>query len=126
MNDDIVKFFQKSFRERLLYELSSKKRGDFFTKIAHTAEKYIDLRLVVEKSDRPLPKELLAKHFHGDCFVIAYNSPMDGRTADFKEAVNELWSYGMPYLIYAGEYLYLETEYDFSTHASYLLKRSAQ
>lgn len=109
-----------------MYELSSKKRGEFFIKIAHTAEKYIDTRLVIEKSDRPLPEELLEKFFPGECFVIAYNSAYDGNTAVFKDAISELWGCGEPYLIYSGEYLYLETEYDFSIHASYLLKRSAQ
>lgn len=105
---------------------SPKKRGDFFGKIAHTAEKYIDSRLVVKKSEWPIPVEILAQYFHGDCFVVAEHSAPDGKTASFKDAVNELWSCGVSYLIYAGEYLYLETEYDFSTHASYLLKRSVQ
>lgn len=122
MNDNVVKFFQKRYRERLLYELTSKKRDEFFKKIAHTAEKYIDLRLIAEKSDRPLPAEKLARFFRGDCFVIAYHSALDGTVTDFETAISELWSCGVPYLIYAGDHLYLETEYDFSVHAAYLLK----
>lgn len=121
---EIARFFQKRYRERLLYELSSKKRKDFFGKIAHTAEKYIDTRLIVEKSDRPIFREILADKLGGACYIIADRSDLDGETASVDTAISELWSCGVPYLLYGNGYLYLETEYDFSVHTAYLLKLS--
>ncbi len=121
---EIARFFQKRYRERLLYELTSKRRKDFFGKIAHTAEKYIDTRLIVEKSDRPLSPDLLKGKLGGACYIIADASPLDGETLPVDTALSELWSCGVPYLLYKNGYLYIETEYDFSVHTAYLLKLS--
>lgn len=47
---------------------------------------------------------------------------MDGEFAETAKALDELWSCGVPYLLYGNGYLYVETENDFSTHTAYLLK----
>ncbi len=105
-----------------MYELTSKKRKDFFGKIAHTAEKYIDTRLIVEKSDRPFSRDIIADRLGETCYVIAMLSPLDGGSVSVDAALSELWSCGVPYLLYGNGYLYLETEYDFSVHTAYILK----
>ena len=120
---EIALFFQTRVRERIVYLLSSKKRGEFFGKLAHTAEKYIDCKLITEKSSRPLAPEELAKRLGGTVYVIAEHSELDGRFTDIGTALDELWSCGVPYLLYGNGLLYVETEYDFSVHSSYLLKR---
>ncbi len=119
---EIARFFQKRYRERLIYELTSGRRKDFFGKIAHTAEKYIDIRLIVEKSDRPISREIIAERLGGSCYVVADCSPLDGEAVSVDSALSELWSCGVPYLLYGNGYLYLETEYDFSVHTAYILK----
>lgn len=119
----IAQFFQKRVRERVFYLLSSKKRGEIFGKLAHTAEKYIDCELIVEKSPRPIEPEELAKQLGKTVYVIAEHSKLDGRFADIGAALDELWSRGVPYMLYGNGLLYVETEYDFSVHNSYLLKR---
>lgn len=119
---EIARFFQKRYRERFLFELSSKRRGDFFEKIAHNAESYIDTRLIIEKDDRLIEREFIAKKLGGDCYVIAQLSSLDGQTVLVDKALDELWSCGVPYLLYGNGYLYVETEYDFSVHTAYLLK----
>lgn len=119
---EIARFFQKLYRERLLYELSSKRRCDFFGKIAHTAGNYIDTRLIVEKSNRPLPVNVITERLGGVCYVIAEHSSLNGKEVSADSALDELWSCGVPYLLYGNGYLYLETEYDFSAHTAYLLK----
>ncbi len=121
---EIARFFQKRYRERLLYELTSKKRGDFFGKIAHTAENYIDTRLIVDKDERLIPRDLIAEKLVGECYVIAEHSVLDGETVPVDTALSELWGCGVPYLLYGNGYLYLETEYDFSVHTAYLLELS--
>lgn len=120
----IARFFQKRVRERIIYELSSKKRVEVFNKLAHTAEDYIDCRLIAEKSPRPFEPILLMKQLGTTVYVIAYNSNSDGKFVTLDAALNELWSCGTPYLLYGNGFLYLETEYDFSIHTAYLLKRN--
>lgn len=120
---EIAQFFQKRVRERIIYLLSSKKRGDIFRKLAHTAEEYIDCKLIVEKSPRPLEPEKLVKRLGKTVYVIAEHSEFDGRFADTGAVLDELWSCGVPYILYGNGLLYVETEYDFSVHNSYLLKR---
>lgn len=119
---EIAQFFQKRVKERIIYELSSKKRAEVFNKLAHTAEDYIDCRLIVEKSPHPLEPTELKKHLDKTVYVMAYNSDLDGKFTELDAALNELWSCGIPYMLYANDFLYLETEYDFSIHTSYLLK----
>ncbi|MDE7400009.1 MAG: hypothetical protein K2N06_10845 [Oscillospiraceae bacterium] len=120
---EIAQFFQKRVRERIIYELSSKKRAEVFNKLAHTAEDYIDCRLIVEKNPRPFEPTELKKRLGKTVYVMAYNSDSDGGFAELDAALNELWSCGVPYMLYGNGLLYLETEYDFSVHMAYLLMR---
>lgn len=120
---EIAQFFQKRVRERIIYELSSKKRAEVFNKLAHTAEDYIDCRLIVEKRPRPFEPTELKKRLGKTVYVMAYNSDLDGDFAELNAVLNELWSCGTPYMLYGNGFLYLETEYDFSVHTTYLLKR---
>lgn len=119
---EIAQFFQKRVRERIIYELSFRKRVEVFNKLAHTAEDYIDCRLIIEKSSRPFEPNELKKRLGKTVYVMAYNSDSDGKSAEIDAALNELWSCGAPYLLYGNGFLYIETEYDFSVHTSYLLK----
>ncbi|MDE6728451.1 MAG: hypothetical protein K2J80_11015 [Oscillospiraceae bacterium] len=126
MNADIEKkisrFFQKRVRERVLYLMSSKKRGEIFGKLAHTAEEYLDCTLIVEKSDFPFERGDIEKYLGKRVYVMEEHSALDGKFAATAKALDELWSCGVPYLLYGNGYLYVETEYDFSAHTAYLLK----
>lgn len=121
--NEIARFFQKHIRERIIYLMSSKKRGEMFGKLAHTAENYIDTALIIEKSTRLFERETLEKRLDKRVYVIAEHSELDGNSADIGAALGELWSCGVPYMLYGNGFLYVETEYDFSVHNSYLLKR---
>ena len=125
MNEDIEKevaqFFQKRVRDRIIFLLSSKKRGDFFGKIAHTVENYIDCALIVQKDKQLIEQNTISKYLGSRVYVIAECSSLDGEFAEIGEAL-ELWGHGVPYLLYGNGYLYVETEYDFSTHTAYILK----
>lgn len=132
MNPDIEKeiagFFQKRVRERIIFLLASKKRGDVFGKLAHNAEDYLDSSLMIEKSERPLDKGDIEKKLGKTVYVLechgSFGSPSDGEFTGIRAALDELWSCGVPYMLYGNGHLYVETEYDFSTHKSYLLKRN--
>ena len=59
-----------------------------------------------------------------EIFVIAYRSDLDGRSTDADTAVSVLVGNGSPFIVVAPgrRRAYLETEYDFSVHTSYLLE----
>lgn len=120
---EIAQFFQKRVCERILYLLSSKKRREIFDKLAHTAEDFIDGTLITRKSERPLSPETLRETLGKTVYVIAHRSPFDGEFAEINTTLDELWSCGVPFLLYGNGYLYVETEYDFSVHTAYLLRR---
>lgn len=119
---EIARFFQKRVRDRVLYLMSSKKRGEIFRKLAHTAEDQLDCALIVEKSDFPIERKVIEKYLCKMVYVMEEHSALDGEFAETAKALDELWSCGVPYLLYGNGYLYVETEYDFSTHTAYLLK----
>ncbi len=122
--NEIAQFFQKRVRERILYLMHSKKRGEVFAKLAHNAEDYLDCALTVEKSERPLDKETIGKYLGKTVYVMECHSPPDGEFANLDAVLDTLWSCGIPYILYGNSCLYVETEYDFMTHAAYLLKRN--
>lgn len=121
---EIAQFFQKRVRERILYLLSSKKRVEIFGKLAHTAEDYLDCSLIVEKSGFPIEREIIEKYLGKTVYVMEAHSALDGEFAETGKALNELWRCAGPYILYGNDYLYVETEYDFSVHAAYILKRN--
>lgn len=120
---EIARFFQKRVRERIIYLTTSKKRGEIFKKLAHTAEDYLDCSLIVEKSDFPMEREIIKKYLGKTVYAMAEHSALNGKVVDTDKALNELWSCGVPYMLYGNGYLYVETEYDFSEHTSYILSR---
>lgn len=123
---EIAQFFQKRVRERIVYLLSSKKRGELFDKLAHSAENYIDCSLIVEKSGFPIEPKIIRKYLGERVYIMERHSALDGEFADIGTALDELWSCGVPYLLYGNGYLYIETEYDFSVHTAYILRMSAR
>lgn len=121
---EVTRFFQKRVRERISYLMTSKKRGDIFQKLAHTAEEYLDRALIVEKSNSPIEREIIEKYLGKRVYVMEQHSALDGFFSDIGTVLDELWSCGVPYILYGKGCLYVETEYDFSTHAAYILKRN--
>lgn len=121
-------FFDKAFADRLYYELSAKsKRDRFFDKIAHNAEHYLKQSAVIRMNSSPLSKSDITAHLKcsgGKCYVIAYRHEYDGCVIDFDTALDSLYSCGSPYALFniKNRTAYLETEYDFSVHTSYLLE----
>jgi len=121
-------FFDKTFADRLYYELTAEsKRGRFFDKIAHNADRYLKHSTVIRRSIAPLPVSDISKHLmcsKGQCYVIAYRHEFDGCFVDIDDTIQKLHSCGSPYVMFNAEKCtaYIETEYDFSVHESYLLQ----
>lgn len=121
---EIARFFQKRVRERIIFLTSSKKRGEIFGKPAHTAEDYLDCSLIVEKSDFPMEREIIEKYLGKAVYAMAEHSALNGKVVNTVKALDELWSCGVPYMLYGNGFLHVETEYNFSVHTAYILKRN--
>ena len=118
--------FRREFRDRLCYELSSKKRDRFFNKIAHNCEDYMRSDVIKVRSDMPMNGEDILSFLNtgNEVSVIAYRSELDGCCAAPDAALSELLANGSPFVLVAAAVrrAYLETEYDFSVHSSYLIQ----
>lgn len=117
------RFFNKRCSDRLYYELSSKKRNEFFNKMSHTAERYIG-NCISGSFHMPPEKEQIIKHMEDDeCYFITKFSEYDGKICNLADTLSIIWCNGMPYMIVNKkcDKAYLETEYDFSEHKSLFL-----
>ena len=125
----VAVFIQRHHRERLLFELASR-RGRFLSRFCHAALHYLDPRYVVTinppNSD---PDEILAilkKHGAGkDCYAMSCNDDIDTRIFPLKEALPAAVGHGLPSILSClpGKLAYLETEQDFGPPPRYLLYR---
>lgn len=118
--------FRREFRDRLCYELgNAKKRSRFFDKIAHNSGDYISSAAICSVSDMPHSRDEVISFINAEKVrVIAAFSALDKSCTELSAAVSELLGNGMPFIIFNNSVgrAYLETEYDFSVHTSYLLK----
>ena len=117
------RFFSKRYNDRLYYELSSKKRNEFFNKMSHTADIYLG-NCVSDSFRMPPDKEEIVKYLEDDkCYFITKFNEFDGQICNLSDTLEVLWCNGMPYMIVNKkcDKAYLETEYDFSEHKSFFL-----
>lgn len=117
-------FFCRRSKERLYYELTSKKRSEFFHKMSHTAEWYL-VDCVLKQYKMPLDIDSILSFLNDDqCYFITSYKNFDGDYFNTSDVLDHIWSNGMPYMVINRECkrAYLETEYDFSEHTSFLLK----
>lgn len=120
-------FFSKRSCERLYYELTSKKRPEFFRKMSHTADWYLG-DCVFKECKMPVEIESILNFLNDDkCYFITLYKEFDGGCFNTSDVLNNIWANGMPYMAVDREcrYAYLETEYNFSEHTSFLLRNCA-
>ena len=90
----------------------------------HTAEDYLDRYPIVEKSGFPIKREVLVKYLGKKVFLMEEHSALDGKFSETVNALDELWRCAGPYILYGNNCFYVETEYNFSVHAAYVMKRN--
>ncbi len=119
-------FFNKKCCERLTYELlSKKKRGEFFRKMSHSSKLYVGNCIFLEQY-MPCGIDKIIEFLEDDvCYFITTFEKYDGEYCELQTVLSDIWSNGMPYMIVNRkcDRAYLETEYNFSEHISYFLKR---
>lgn len=117
-------FFSRRSNERLYYELTSKKRSEFFHKMSHTAEWYLG-DCVLKQYKMPLDIDSILSFLNDEqCYFITSYKNFDGDYFNTSDVLDHIWSNGEPYMVINRECkrAYLEIEYDFSEHTSFLLK----
>lgn len=119
------RFFNKRSYERLLYELTSKKkRGDFLCKMSHTSKLYIGNCILSEFIMPPKIDDIITFLNDKKCYIISAYDKYDGKICEITDVLSDIWANGMPYMVVNlhCDRAYLETEYNFSEHVSYFLK----
>lgn len=120
-----LNFFKKCCQERLIYELGNiKKRRNFYDKIAHTSDLYLKNECIIQCNFMPVCiKEIKSFFNKEECYFMCLNAEFDGTWCLIDYVIEKIWSNGTPYIIVNKDCTkaYLEEEYDFSVHKSFLL-----
>lgn len=125
-------FVERFYRERVLIELSSKKRNAALWRLFHEYKRILTRKYLFEiprpGSDAEAMAELLQSNGAGGyCYVISMKPGIDGMEMPLLAACRELVGYGLPCIISCipGELAYFEPEQDFGPLPKFLLKREA-
>lgn len=121
----VQKFVKKACRERLLFELSTKKRQAGLSKFCHNADQILDERYVAQTATN-LNKESLERNFalfSADVYMLTERDGL-GRVVTLGEAVEHMQSETMPVIIYRNNFAIVKTETEGAQATYYLMKRS--
>ena len=129
MNKEAEEYFVRNFivkekRERLLFELSGKKRRDGIGRFCHSAEDLLiaDRIGFSGKLPRSEIESLLTRY--GDinrCFIISYDKAADGKCCGLEEALDLVLGGGMAAVIISGSAAFIETEQCCGTPERYIV-----
>ena len=121
----IDQYVKKNKQERLLFELSGKKRQHGIGRFCHNAEEMIKADKIVMSGNKLFADEILAvaKKYRvsGSCYIIAFNEYMDGKQCTLEEALKRVLSNGMAAIIVCDNFAVVETEQCEGTPMRYLL-----
>ena len=121
----VDKFIIKSQKDRLLFELSGKKRQNAIGRFCHSTENIIKSDRIVSSGDTLFSDEILAiaKQYNvsGLCYIIAYNKNLDRKSCTLNDALNFVLGNGMAAIIICNNLVVIETEQCFGTPIRYIL-----
>lgn len=111
----VEQFIRRERRERLLHELNNpKKRRTGICRFCHRADEMLDMHRVIYRGDglydEELGKLMLGSGCAGECYIMAYNEYLDGRTLPWREAWREVNGNGMPAVMVFDGFAVVETE----------------
>ena len=125
--DFVYHFIVKEKRERLLYELSGKKRMDGISRFCHNAVDLIRQDTIIRFGDDLFPEEILhiSEKYTSrkQAYVIAYQEELDRMTCDIQTALDRVLGNGMAAVILLDTIAVIETEQSNGTPYRYLLYR---
>lgn len=123
--DFVYHFIVKEKRERLLYELSGKKRMDGISRFCHHAADLIRKDTIIRSgNDLFLPEILRISEKYvsrKQAYIIAYNEELDRMRCDIQTALDRVLDNGMAAVILLDTIAIIETEQCNGTPYRYLL-----
>ena len=111
----VAQFVRRNRRERLLHELADdRKRRHGIARFCHLADDILDMDKVIYRGD-DLNADRIGEMLAGygcakECWVMAYNEYLDGRTLPWREAWREVNGNGMPAIMVFDGFAVVETE----------------
>ena len=123
--DFIYRFVIKEKRERLLYELSGRKRMDGISRFCHNAADLIRQDAIIRSGDDLFSEEILRiieKYTsRKQAYLIAFQEDLDQVSCDLQTALDQVLGNGMAAIILLDTIAVIETEQCNGTPYRYLL-----
>ncbi len=122
----VNKFILKNKRSRIAFELSNtKKRKDAIGKFCHNSLDYIQESKIVftDSSITNVGLNDLIKKYTNEkmCYLISWNSEIDGTFLDKESALNEIIGYGMASIMVFKNLIVIKTEQEQGPAIKYVL-----
>lgn len=121
----VQQFVVKEKRDRLLYELSGKKRRNGIGRFCHNAEDMLLQAKIIARGNHLYHDEIMrtAEEYgiSGTWYIIAYDQNIDKKVCDLSEALELVLGNGMASVIVSGNMAIIETEQSIGTPMRYLL-----
>ncbi|URZ05991.1 hypothetical protein [Clostridium felsineum] len=129
---EIVKtFFNKHYQERIIYELTSKKkRINAISRLCHNFKEVLKIDYMIEINcvDYKEVLEQIKKYSGANtCYVISYNKEIDGLYMKLDDALRNIVGFGMPSLVVCNipnKLAYFEAEQVNGAPPRYILEMS--
>lgn len=120
----IQQFIVKNIRERLLFELSGKKRQDGIGRFCHNADDLLLKEKIILSGKELFHNEIVKTVEKYDLskqwYIIAYNPIFDKKICKLSEALNLVLGNGMAAIIVSDNIAIIETEQCFGTPMRYI------
>ncbi len=122
----VTKCIVKQMQDRLLFELSGKKRVNGIDRFSHNTDEILKTEKVISKSNHLSKDEILAitedLSQAKECYIAAHNIDLDRRLCSFSDALELVLGNGMPAVIISDNFAVIETEQCYGAPTRYIVK----
>ena len=123
----VKRFIKKTKQDRLLFELSGKKRQHGIERFCHNTEDLIDTKRIAYSGNNLFLDEILRiiKQYKvpESCYIIACQKELDKKHVSFEDALGLVLGNGMAAIIICNDFAVIETEQYSGTPFRYILHR---
>lgn len=121
----VKRFIKKTKQDRLLFELSGKKRQHGIERFCHNTEDLIDTERIAYSGNNLFLDEILRiiKQYKvpESCYIIACQKELDKKHVSFEDALGLVLGNGMAAIIICNDFAVIETEQYSGTPFRYIL-----
>ena len=123
----VKRFIKKTKQDRLLFELSGKKRQHGIERFCHNTEDLIDTERIAYSGNNLFLDEILRiiKQYkvQESCYIIACQKALTKKDVSFEDALGLVLGNGMAAIIICNDFAVIETEQYSGTPFRYILHR---